>query len=392
MKDFRKRRKTMNKKVIGWTIAVIVVAVVTVGIVLKKGKPTTQSGQPITIGAILPLTGNAAVLGDFVKQGVDVALAEIAETTATDALSMRVVYGDSKNEAAEGINAYRKIKDTDGADIFLVAMSSVSNALAPLAEQNHTVLLATTVSSASFPAQSSWVFRLFITADIDAALAAHFAHDDLQAKTAAILHVEDDFGKNFASVFEKTFTAKGGKVGFKEGFPKTATDYKDLAAKVKQGQADVLYLLGYDKNLGILIKQLREGGVTTPILSIATVSQPYVIEQAGSAAEGVYFTTTLFDPENPKNDAAKTFVARAEALTGKKPNYFAAFAYDSVRALYRAISRASNPHDPNAIREAFATLPPFEGTVGPIQFDGNGDARFTMIVKQIKNSKVTSPK
>jgi branched-chain amino acid transport system substrate-binding protein len=381
----------MKKRVIGWVVTVAVIVFGVIGVVMIRNRPKLPDA-PVVVGAILPLTGNSAVLGDFVKQGVDVALAEINASFPDSARRLRIVYGDSKNEAPEGISVYRKLKDIDGASVFLVAMSSVSSALVPLADQDHTILFATTVSASGFPSQSPWVFRLFITADIDAATAACFARDSLGAKTAAILHVEDDFGKSFAAVFERTFTDKGGKVGFQEGFAKTAMDYKDLAAKVKLGNADILYLLGYDKNLGVLIKQLRESGVTTPILSIATVSQSYVIEQAGPAAEGVYFTTTLYDPENPANDAAKAFVARSEAMTGKKPNYFAAFAYDSIRALYQAISRASDPRDPAAVRAALASLPQFEGTIGPILFDETGDAGFTMIVKRISGGKAVSVK
>jgi len=129
---------------------------------------------------------------------------------------------------------------------------------------------------------------------------------------------------------------------------------------------------------------LKGAGCSIPIISIATVAQPFVLEQAGPAAEGVYFTTTMFSADNPRTDAARDFVKAYESAYGKKPNYFAAFAYDTVRMIAEALKSVSATSDANAVRDALSRVPQMEGTVGPIRLDNDGDATFDMEVMQIK--------
>lgn len=321
------------------------------------------------------------------RNGIIVAAEEINAQGGINGRPLRVIIEDSKNDPKEAISAYRKLVASERVSAVISSMSGVSSALVPLAESDRKILFATTVSASKFAAKSPWVFRLFISADIDAATAARFAHQKLNAKTAAILHVEDDMGKSFASVFETTFSAVGGSIAITEAFSATTMDFRNVAAKLIGLRVDLLYLVGYDKNLGILIKQLRESGVTMPVLSIATVGEPYVIQQAGTAAEGIYFTSTQYDPQNPRNDIVRKFVSKSEALTGKTPNYFAAFAHDSLVALCSALRTVTDPTDSESVRVALTEIPPLDGVVGTVSFDVDGDAFFPMIVKQIKNGR-----
>ena len=351
----------------------------------KREKAEPALPAEVTVGAILPITGPASVLGEFVRAGIIVATADINANGGINGRPLRVIIEDSKNDPKEAINAYRKLIASDKVIAMISSMSGVSSALAPLAESDRKVLFTTTVSASKFAAKSPWVFRLFINADIDAATAARFAREKLNAQTAAILHVEDDMGKSFASVFNTVFRGIGGSVILTEAFGATTLDFKNVAAKLIGLRTDLLYLVGYDKNLGILIKQIREAGVSIPVISIATVGETYVMQQAGSALEGIYFTSTQYDPQNPRSEIAKEFVSKTEAMTGKKPNYFSAFAYDSVLALCSALRDVSDPSDPESVRARLISMPSIDGVVGRISFDKDGDAFFPMIVKQINN-------
>jgi len=377
--------KTMMQRLA--VVMALCVCMVVVAGCSKREKILSPPQEEVTIGAILPITGPASVLGEFVRNGIIVAAEEINAQGGINGRPLRVIIEDSKNDPKEAISAYRKLVASERVSAVISSMSGVSSALVPLAESDRKILFATTVSASKFAAKSPWVFRLFISADIDAATAARFAHQKLNAKTAAILHVEDDMGKSFASVFETTFSAVGGSIAITEAFSATTMDFRNVAAKLIGLRVDLLYLVGYDKNLGILIKQLRESGVTMPVLSIATVGEPYVIQQAGTAAEGIYFTSTQYDPQNPRNDIVRKFVSKSEALTGKTPNYFAAFAHDSLVALCSALRTVTDPTDSESVRVALTEIPPLDGVVGTVSFDVDGDAFFPMIVKQIKNGR-----
>jgi branched-chain amino acid transport system substrate-binding protein len=272
----------------------------------------------------------------------------------------------------------------------VVAMSSVTSAIAPLADEQKVPLFATMVSSKGVTDNHPTMFRLFINADIDARLMAEFAAKTKGFKNVSIISVNDEMGASFSSVFTETFTAAGGKIATHESFDKAATEFRDVAAKIRAVPSEAVYLLGYDRNLGQLAKALREQGVTQPFLSIATIAQEPVRAVAGDALNNTFFTAVQFDAEAPSGMKAKAFVAAYEKRFGKKPTYFSAFAYDSVLLLAEAMHSKGTSSD-NVVA-GLQAIESFEGTTGTISFGGTRDARFPMTVKQINQGAVSSAK
>lgn len=340
--------------------------------------------ETIKIGAILPLTGSASLVGEYVKNGIDLAVDEVNAKDGIEGKTIAMLYGDSKNDPKEGISIFIKFISLEKLPIVISVMTSVTQAITPIADKNKIVILATSVSASGITESSPWLFRLFVTADNDAKTMANFASDKLKYKRLGVLHVYDDFGLNFSKVFTSTFEnrRKGNKVVFSEGFDKRTVDYRSILTKVKKKHLDAIYILGYDNNLGLLPKQMRELGITIPILSIGTIAQPNVIAQAGKALDGTYFTTTEFSDDNPLTQEAKLFVERYKAKYNKTPNYFSAFAYDSIMIISEAIK--SEGYSSDTIQKGLQNIKDFKGVTGVITIKPNRDADFKMVVKTIK--------
>lgn len=338
----------------------------------------------IKIGAILPLTGNASLVGEYVKNGIDLAVDEINSKSGIKGKKIVILYGDSKNDPKEGISIFNKFISLAKVPTVISAMTSVTQAVTPIADSNKIVILATSVSASGITENSPWLFRLFVTAENDATTMANFASDKLKYKRLGVLHVYDDFGLNFSKVFTSTFEnrKKGNKVVFSEGFDKKTSDYRSILAKVKKKHLDAIYILGYDNNLGLLPKQMREIGITIPILSIGTIAQPNVIAQAGKALDGTYFTTTEFSADNPLTQEAVLFVEKYKAKYNKTPTYFSAFAYDSIMIVSEAIKNEGYSSD--TIQKGLQNIKDFKGVTGVITIKPNRDADFKMVVKTIK--------
>lgn len=371
MKDFRK-------------YFVLFFIVILFGNLLSATGYAEKKPETIKIGAILPLTGSASLVGEYVKNGIDLAVDEINAKNGIEGKTIVILYGDSKNDPKEGISIFNKFISLEKLPIVISVMTSVTQAITPIADKNKIVILATSVSASGITESSLWLFRLFVTADNDAKTMANFASDKLKYKRLGILHVYDDFGLNFSKVFTSTFEnrRKGNKVVFSEGFDKRTIDYRSILAKAKKKHLDAIYILGYDNNLGLLPKQMRELGITIPILSIGTIAQPNVIAQAGKALDGTYFTTTEFSADNPLTQEAKLFVERYKAKYNKTPNYFSAFAYDSIMIISEAIKNEGYSSD--TIQKGLQNIKDFKGVTGVITIKPNRDADFKMVVKTIK--------
>ncbi len=381
----------MRKLLLSGLVLVVAVVVLVVFGQRQASDPQHElvESNVITIGAVLPLTGNASVIGEYIKNGIDLAVDDINQGGGIAGKSIEIQFEDSKNDPKTGVSAFNKLLADPSIVANITAMSGVSNAVIPIADARKKVVVATTASVEGLPEQSEYVFRVFVTAGLDAPVMARFAAERLGLKRVAIIHVSDDFGKSFAREFTKAFASGEREIVAQESFSKKDVDFKGIMAKIRAAKPDGVYLLAYGNNLGILPLQMREAGIDATILSIGTLAQPNVIEQAGTAVEGAYFTTTEFSPDDPANEKAARFSQAYLEAYGKKANYFSAFAYDVVGLLGNAISRGGV--DADAIKRALLDTRRYKGVMGEINITKTGDAEFNMLVKQIRDGKVVDP-
>ncbi len=385
IKEEEQKMKQLSSK----TYLTVIIAFMAIMLVTILGCTKTKEKEPevVKIGAILPLTGNTSMIGEYIKSGIDLAVKDVNSKGGINGKQLVVEYGDSKNEAKEGVTIFNSFTSVKKIPVIISAMTGVTQALIPLADQTNTVLFATTVSASGIPSQSPWVYRLFITADIDAKTMAEYAARN-NINMVGIFYVNDDFGKSFAKVFSETFERKGGKVVFLESFEKGDKDFKNSLIKIKKYDVQAIYLLGYANNLGIIPKQMREMGIKSKILSIGTIGQPNVIKQAGDALEGTIFTTTEFSADSPKSEVARSFVENFIKTYGEKPNYFSAFAYDSISILADVIKK--HGYSSESIKKGLSGIRGFEGITGKISIKSTGDADFQMVLKKIQQGSVTN--
>lgn len=355
--------------------------------ILRERRDQESNPGAIRIGAIMPLTGPTAYLGDFCKNAMELAKDQVNRENGIAGSNLDIIFVDSKNEPKEGVSAFQKLQIEKPAAI-VVGMSSVTNAVAPLADAAELPLFATMVSAKGVTDGHPMMFRLFINADIDARIMAEFAATKKKFETISIVAVNDEMGNSFSDVFSKTFIGLGGKIVLKEFFDKNASDFRDIAAKVAATPTDAVYLLGYDKNLGQLAKALREQGVQQPFLSIATIAQEPVRLAGGASLHNTYFTAVEFDAQSPSGAKAKAFVAEYEKRFGNKPTYFSAFAYDTILILADAMR--SKGTQPKQVAEGLRATQSFDGTTGSISFSGTQDARFPMSVKIMSKDGISA--
>jgi len=359
----------------------VVVIVLAIGsaLLLFKGfckKPPNSSN----VTAILPLSGPTAFIGEYCRNGIELA----TEDLKRKGCDIRLTVYDSKNDPKEGVAVFAKSLSEHPSAV-IVAMSSVALAISPQAEREKIPLVATTVSADGVAKGKDWTFRLFINADIDARLMAEFACKNMTYRRLGIIRVNDEMGVSFANVFKKVSEANGATIIYEESFRKSQTDFKSLVAKIKASKVDAIYLVGYDMNLGILAREIRIVGIHTQFLATATISQQPVVKAAGNAIEGTFFTSVLFDPKKPRSNKTKSFIDAYRDKYNSMPTYFSAFAYDSAILVGEAIQKeGASPED---VRRGLLNIRHYEGVTGKISIESNGEAVFPMIIKRMTKGK-----
>jgi branched-chain amino acid transport system substrate-binding protein len=305
----------------GVIIAVVVaVAALAVFIMLRVGEEET-----IQIGAVLSISGPGAYNGEEVRDGMLLAVDEINSWGGINGKKIELIIEDSKTDPQEGKEAFNRIETAHDPLLYASTLSSVSMALAPLAEENEVVLVGLVATVPKLTEQNEWAFRYWTTADTDAPAVLSILQE-LKIKKLGILYINDEYGKSVLSAVKTEFEAIGGIVRG-ESFEPSEFDYKEQIVKLKD--MDAILSIGFDSHVENALKQLRKESFQGFILGLNPAATPIV--RSMPEANGAYVAAPIV--YNPDYLFAKELKEKYEARYGKPFNHYAANGYDCVKLL-----------------------------------------------------------
>ena len=363
---------------VGWPLHKGLVVVLTFILLLATGcSGTTAGGGKIVIGAVLPFTGDNAQYGDNEKKGIALALGEVKKRWPN--LTVDVVYEDTKGEAKTAALAIQKLK-AQGVKFFIDdAMSSVTFAMVPALGLDG-MMISAGATNPKLSGCSPYFFRIW---NSDAEEGAQAAQLSLKirpgAKKVAVLYVNNDYGVGLKDVYLRDVVKAIPGIAARDfSFESTQTNLRDLAAVVREFNPDLIYLVGYGPQTGLVVKELRAYRVTTGVVSTVTTEDPKFLERAGPAAEGV----TYVYPKSPSGGEADTFRSLYTKIFGGQPGILADHAYDAV--LLYGMAFNSGAKTPDAAQSMLRSMPLYEGASGSIKFDANGDIHAPYDLKSVQ--------
>lgn len=365
-----------------WTIAVVL-AIAALAIV-AVWRTTRRMPSEITLGVILPLTGDGAKYGESARRAIDLAFSEINTKGGINGKLIRLIYEDSQGAPQKGVSALQKLITFDHvAAVIGDLFSSVTLAMAPLAERNRVVILSPTSSAPSITHAGDYIFRNCASDVFEGTVMAEAARDRLGIRTVAVLYINNDYGVGIADVFRKKFTAKGGSIVGEEAFAQGATDFRAQLTKIAFAHPEAIYLVGY-KELGLVLKQIGELGIKAKLLSTVMFEDPEILRVAGPAAEGVIYSARAYDHQSD-DPVIRTFVSAFKARYGETPDIFAAYSYDAANIMVHAIALGGATGD--GIKKALYATQNYKGVCGLTSFDENGDVSQPAFLKTVRGGK-----
>lgn len=382
----KKQKEIENEKFKNLISCVLIVGFLSVIICATAFVGCKKEPAVYKIGANLILTGSAAMSGEYVKNGIDLAVEEINEAGGIKNKKVEIVYGDNKNDPKEAVSIFNKLVTADRVPAIISMFSSPSLAQVKLADEKKVVLATTIVSLPGIGNMSPWVFRYFISIDAECSVLADFIFTKQNIKKIGFLYINDDYGRGGFKSFKDSYEKLGGSITFAESFEKNDIDFRSILFRLKATNPEGVCVIGYDKPLGIIIKQIREVGIKSQIFAPMSLSVPVVLEQAGDAAEGAYLTMSNFDIDYPATPLAKKFITNYQKKFGKLPSHYSAFAYDLVRLICRAIEMKG--YTPSAIKDGLLSIINYPAVMGNVTILPNGETEFSLSIKRIKKGKI----
>jgi branched-chain amino acid transport system substrate-binding protein len=342
-----------------------------------------QSGD-VWIGAVLPLTGSAAVWGQNAKMGMDLAVQEINASGGINGTSVVIVYEDSQSDPRMATSALQKLITYDRSQVVIgdIASSSVL-AMAPIAEKNRVVLLSPGASNPDISNAGEFIFRNWQSDALEGDVDATFAWETLGWRRVAILYIDNAFGTAIQDVFARRLRSLGGEIVSAEGFAQGGSDFRAQLTKLQSISADGLYLPGYPQEVAQLLKQKQELGIRLPALSTQSFDDPQILSTARNAAEGVIFSVPK--PPDTSDPVVSRFREAYIAAYQQEPGVCSDSGYDAVRIVAWAIERAGE--DGPAIQRQLTQLRDFPGAAGITTFDDHGDVVKPFVFKIVRDGQ-----
>jgi branched-chain amino acid transport system substrate-binding protein len=267
-------------------------------------------------------------------------------------------------------------------------ISGVTLSVAPIAEENKIIHIAPGSSNPKVTDAGDYTFRTKVSATVESKAVTAYLVDDLKITSAAFLYQNSDYGKGVFNAVKADLDAGEIAITASESFEVGATDLRTQLLKIKATNPDIIVLTGFAKEVGQIMKQAKELGVTAKFIAHSGSIGPDIVKVGGASADGLLaLLETSPDMSDPRT---KSFYDRYISRYKEEPEVFTLLAYDTLILLGNQVRACDE--DVECVKKGLYKLKE-EGITGTMSFDKNGDiVRNSFTLFTIKDSKFVSVK
>lgn len=332
------------------------------------GLSASVQAESIKMAVIGPITGQYASFGAQFKAGAEMALADINKAGGVMGKKLEMTIEDDACDPKQAVAVANKVV---GQGVAFVAGHFCSGSSIPASkvyEEEGIIQISPASTNPKLTDEGGPnVYRVCGRDDQQGSVAGAYLAKQFADKNIAIVHDKTAYGKGLADETKKAMNAAGKKEVLYEAYTAGEKDYTALVSKLKQNKIDVLYVGGYHTEAGLMVRQMREQGMKTQLMSgDALVTKEYWAI-TGDAGEGTLMT---FSPDPRKNPAAAEIVKRFRAQK-IEPEGYVLYTYAAIQAWKQAVETAKSI-DPAKVMKALNTNE-FSTVIGKFRFDKKGD-------------------
>ncbi len=349
-----------------------------------------QPVEPIRIGSVFAKTGAGAEENSPNYRMVMLAARQINAAGGLLGRPVEVVEFDTKSSP---LGARQVALDAVAAKVVAVigpSWSSQAMAMAPVLQEAGIPMVGATTTAAEVTGIGDFIFRACYTNESQADALARFAFDDLLAKRVVVVTIAGDvYSEGLSTVFSERFVALGGKVEKQLRYLQNSMNFDEQVRDIGETSPDLVFVAGYTRDSGLLLKQARGAGLDMPFLGgdgwTALEHYPYL-----DPAKGENYYASHWHPDLD-SEASRKFVkllfeefgpAALEMIDAGNAN-----AYDALGLVADAIRRAGSD-DSAAIRDALASTENYPGVTGSISFKHSRDPHKPLVVLRITPDRI----
>ncbi|HPR63578.1 MAG TPA: penicillin-binding protein activator [Thermoanaerobaculia bacterium] len=329
--------------------------------------------KEIVIGAILPESGEAALYGQAVKEGIMVAEAYV-KSSQDYPYRFRVIYRDTKSQPDAAAELMNDVIKEGALAVIGGVTSSEAFKMAEIAAKRTRVLLSPTASHAKLSGINPYFFRIYPSDQQEVIRMAKHTAEIVGATKIAILYQNNEYGDGVAENYALELKKLGILNAQKIVLPTDAESFSDPISEALALNPDAVFIAAYSDITIRVLQDLKAVRYKGTVLTTSAINTPGAFARAGESAENIYYCKPPFETGQDggeKSHIVDVFTKKYEEQFGKMPDVFAAYGFDSFLVLATAISQSGTY--PEDVYKGLKGLQGFTGVTGPVVFNTYGD-------------------
>lgn len=326
-----------------------------------------SASDPVRIGTTQSLTGHYSEFGIEQLRGIEMWAADVNSRGALLGRTVEIVYYDDRSRDSGTVEGFIKLIEEDKVDLLIGPYSSSLTLEASLVAEKYGIPMISTAASS----EEIWNRGLnnIFGADTPASDYLDGIHlaADVGAKTVAIIYAETEFGTEVAAAAR--LAIESDRLVLVEGYPPEERDFKGLAQRLKEVDADLIFGVSYLEDSVAIVRDIKAAGVKPRMLGF-TIGPGFreFADQLEGAQEGVVGVVQWL--RGSREPGAQDFAYRFSQRYGYNPGVYAVIGY-SAGEIIEASVRLAGTTDHEAVREQLRTMY-FRALIGTYSVSANG--------------------
>lgn len=328
------------------------------------------SAQSVKVGVIIPGSGPFAIIGEEVKNGLEMYFAE--QNNMAGGRKIEMIVEDDGNKPDVGLTKAKKLIERDGARVISgIVSSAVAYALRDYIVSSKVPMVITVSGADGLTQQDAApnIFRTSASGSQQSHVLGEWLYKKKGYRRMVVLAPNYAMGYEQTGGFARTFKEAGGKIARTIYPPLGAPDYGPFLTSVDLKSTDVIGVVFAGGDAIRFVKQFAEYGLKgkVPLVGSGLLTDDLVLQSQGDAGVGIVsalnYTRILESPEN------QSFVVNYVKRYKRIPTAYAEYSYVGGRVIKEALDAVKGKAEDSAALVAAIKKVQFQAPRGPFRFD-----------------------
>jgi branched-chain amino acid transport system substrate-binding protein len=360
------------------TLQLVVLLFLICGVLLAAcGGPAEPTKGEVIVYVAAPLSGFQANGGQTVLGGARLAAEEINRAGGLLGYKVTVVGLDDESDSDVAVGIAQQIRDevNQGKNILGVIghLNSGQTLAAMEIYQDLSLVVVTPTASEVSLTQKGYrnFFRVNANDNTQAMVDAEYLVNTLQARRVAVVYNDDPYGQGLGQLIADDLRSLGADVVVSLQVAVEQSTFPDQVPQILAANPDAVFYAGYEVETPYLRLELVDAGLNVPFLASDGAFLAATIDEAGTAADGMY--VSAFGPR-PQAVVDEAWIKAYQAVEYRNPDTYSINGYSALEVLAEG-ARQAGGFDSSKVADAIRGLSAIETPMGSLSYNADGDLK-----------------